>query len=110
MGYDFIVKPFHGDFVNLEQGTGVVHIAPGHGDDDYVLGIENNVDIIQTVQDDGKYNQYAVGFEGEHIYKVDHKIADKLEEFSKLLFKLKIFIIFSQSLFEVSSLIELLWL
>ncbi|MDA9749206.1 isoleucine--tRNA ligase, partial [Pelagibacteraceae bacterium] len=87
LGYDFIVKPFNGDFVNLEQGTGVVHIAPGHGDDDYVLGIENNVDIIQTVQDDGKYNQHAVGFEGEHIYKVDHKIADKLEEFSKLLFK-----------------------
>ena len=87
LGYDFIVKPFHGDFVNLEQGTGVVHIAPGHGDDDYVLGIENNVDIVQTVQDDGKYNQHAVGFEGEHIYKVDHKIADKLEEFSKLLFK-----------------------
>ncbi|MDC3206669.1 isoleucine--tRNA ligase [Pelagibacteraceae bacterium] len=87
LGYDFIVKPFHGDFVNLEQGTGVVHIAPGHGDDDYVLGIENNVDIIQTVQDDGKYNQHAVGFEGEHIYKVDHKIADKLKEFSKLLFR-----------------------
>ncbi len=87
LGYNFIVKPFHGDFVNLEQGTGVVHIAPGHGDDDYVLGIENNVDIIQTVQDDGKYNQHAVGFEGEHIYKVDNKIADKLEEFSKLLFK-----------------------
>ena len=87
LGYDFIVKPFHGDFVNLEQGTGVVHIAPGHGDDDYVLGIKNNVDIMQTVQDDGKYNQHAVGFEGEHIYKVDHKIADKLEEFSKLLFK-----------------------
>ena len=64
LGYDFIVKPFHGDFVNLEQGTGVVHIAPGHGDDDYVLGIKNNVDIIQTVQDDGKYNQHAVGFEG----------------------------------------------
>ena len=87
LGYDFVVKPFHGEFVNLEQGTGVVHIAPGHGDDDYVLGIENNVDIIQTVQDDGKYNRHAVGFEGEHIYKVDDKIADKLEEFSKLLFK-----------------------
>ncbi|MDC3131389.1 isoleucine--tRNA ligase [Pelagibacteraceae bacterium] len=87
LGYDFVVKPFHGDFVNLEQGTGIVHIAPGHGDDDYVLGIENNVDVVQTVQDDGKYNHHAVGFEGEHIYKVDHKIADKLKEFSKLLFK-----------------------
>ena len=87
IGYDFIVRPFHGDFVNLEQGTGIVHIAPGHGDDDYNLGIKNGVDIIQTVQDDGKYNNHAKGFEGEHIYKVDGKISDKLDELSKLLFK-----------------------
>ena len=87
IGYDFIVKPFHGDFVNLEQGTGIVHIAPGHGDDDYNLGIKNGVDIIQTVQDDGKYNNHAKGFEGEHIYKVDGKISDKLNELTKLLFK-----------------------
>ena len=87
IGYDFIVRPFHGDFVNLEQGTGIVHIAPGHGDDDYNLGIKNGVDIVQTVQDDGKYNKHAKGFEGEHIYKVDLKISDKLDELSKLLFK-----------------------
>ena len=87
IGYDFKVKPFHGDFVNLEQGTGIVHIAPGHGDDDYSLGIKNGIDIIQTVQDDGRYNHHAKGFEGEHIYKVDEKIAEKLKEFSKLLFK-----------------------
>ncbi len=87
IGYDFIVRSFHGDFVNLEQGTGIVHIAPGHGDDDYNLGIKNGVDIVQTVQDDGKYNKHAKGFEGEHIYKVDVKISDKLDELSKLLFK-----------------------
>ncbi len=87
LGYNFVVKPFNGEFVNLEQGTGIVHIAPGHGDDDYVLGINNNVDIVQTVEDDGKYNHHAVGFEGEHVYKVDHKIADKLKEFSKLLYQ-----------------------
>ena len=87
MGYDFDVRPFHGDFVNLEQGTGIVHIAPGHGDDDYNLGIKNGVDIVQTVQDDGRYNHHAKGFENEHIYKVDDKIAEKLKEFSKLLFK-----------------------
>ena len=74
-----------GDFVNLEQGTGIVHIAPGHGADDYILGIKNDVDVIQTVEDDGKYNHHAVGFEGEHVYKVDQKIADKLKEFKKLL-------------------------
>ena len=49
-----------GDFVNLEQGTGIVHIAPGHGADDYILGIKNDVDVIQTVEDDGKYNHHAV--------------------------------------------------
>jgi isoleucyl-tRNA synthetase len=87
LGYDFDVRPFHGDFVNLEQGTGIVHIAPGHGDDDYNLGIKNGVDIVQTVQDDGRYNRHAKGFENEHIYKVDDKIAEKLKEFSKLLFK-----------------------
>ena len=87
LGYDFDVSSFHGDFVNLEQGTGIVHIAPGHGDDDYNLGIKNGVDVVQTVQDDGRYNHHAKGFENEHIYKVDDKIAEKLKEFSKLLFK-----------------------
>ena len=56
-------------------------------DDIYNLGIKNGVDIIQTVQDDGKYNNHAKGFEGEHIYKVDGKISDKLNELTKLLFK-----------------------
>ena len=85
LGYNFIVRALEGDFVNLEQGTGIVHIAPGHGADDYNLGIKNGVDVIQTVEDDGKYNHHAVGFEGEHVYKVDQKIADKLKEFKKLL-------------------------
>ena len=85
LGYDFIVKPFHADFVNLEQGTGIVHIAPAHGDDDYHLGVKNNVDIVQTVLDDGRYNDSAKGFEGEHVFKVDDKIAEKLKQFENYL-------------------------
>ena len=85
MGYNFIVRALEGDFVNLDQGTGIVHIAPGHGADDYNLGIKNNVDIVQTVEDDGIYNHHAVGFEGEHVYKVDLRIADKLKDLNKLL-------------------------
>ena len=64
-----------------------MHIAPGHGEDDYHLGIKNNIEIVQTVLDDGKFNQHAKGFEGEHIYKVDSKIADKLKEYRKLLYE-----------------------
>ena len=85
LGYSFNVRALEGDFVNLEQGTGIVHIAPGHGADDYNLGIKNNIDIIQTLEDDGKFNHHAIGFEGLHVYKVDLKIADKLKNLDKLL-------------------------
>ena len=84
-GYDFVVKAFEADFVTLEQGTGTVHIAPGHGADDYNLGIKNGVEVVQTVNDEGIYNDQAPGFEGEHVYKVDLKIADKLKQLGKLL-------------------------
>jgi len=86
IGYDFIVKIFEADFVNLEQGTGIVHVAPGHGADDYNLGVKNNIEIIQTVTDDGKYNEHAKGFVGEHVYKVDLQISKKLKELDKLVY------------------------
>ena len=47
--YDFDVKVFTGDFVTTEAGTGFVHIAPGHGADDYELGLKNGVEVPQTV-------------------------------------------------------------
>ena len=86
LGYNFLVKALEGDFVNLDQGTGIVHIAPGHGADDYNLGIKNDIEIVQTLDDDGKYNNHAIGFEGEHVFKVDLKIADKLKELNQLLY------------------------
>ena len=86
IGYDFSVPALEADFVNLEQGTGIVHVAPGHGADDYNLGIENDIDVVQTVEDDGKYNRNAIGFEGEHVFKVDLKIAEKLQSLNKLLY------------------------
>ena len=86
IGYDFIVKVLEADFVNLEQGTGIVHVAPGHGADDYNLGVKNDIEIVQTVTDDGKYNEQAKGFVGEHVYKVDLQIAEKLKELDKLVY------------------------
>ncbi len=86
IGYDFVVKVLEADFVTLEQGTGIVHIAPGHGADDYNLGVKNNIEIVQTVNDDGRYNDNAKGFIGEHVYKVDLQIAEKLKELDKLVY------------------------
>src|SRR5665213_1592241 len=48
-------KLFTADFVTAETGTGFVHIAPGHGQDDYNLGLQNHLPIYSPVDDDGKF-------------------------------------------------------
>ena len=67
-GYEFDVRLYNADFVTLEQGTGFVHIAPGHGADDYVLGIENNVEVPETVNENGEYFQHIPIFKGIKIF------------------------------------------
>ena len=54
-GYDFDVTVWPGDFVDMEQGTGFVHIAPGHGADDFVLGAAHGIEVPETVDGDGRY-------------------------------------------------------
>ena len=43
------------EFVTLEQGTGIVHIAPSHGPDDFNLGLKNNIRAENTIDDNGHY-------------------------------------------------------
>ncbi len=47
------------DFVTMDTGTGAVHIAPGHGDDDYSLGRKNGLPILSPVDDHGRYTEEA---------------------------------------------------
>ncbi|WP_137181075.1 isoleucine--tRNA ligase [Roseomonas sp. AR75] len=68
-GYDFAVPLLPGDFVTTEAGTGFVHIAPGHGEDDFLLGRAHGLPIPETVGDDGTYTRHAHGFEGLHVWK-----------------------------------------
>ena len=49
-GYDFDVPLLEADFVTLEQGTGIVHIAPSHGPDDFNLGLKNNIKAENTIE------------------------------------------------------------
>ncbi len=72
-GYDFDVPALKGDFVTLEAGTGVVHIAPGHGQDDWELGVANGITIPDTVADDGTYTQQVPMFEGVPVLLFDAK-------------------------------------
>jgi isoleucyl-tRNA synthetase len=68
-GYDFDVPVLPGDFVTTEAGTGFVHIAPGHGEDDFNLGRVHGLPIPETVNDDGTFTQHAPGFTGLHVFK-----------------------------------------
>jgi len=83
-GYDHDVPAIAGDFVKVEAGTGFVHIAPGHGEDDFQLGKEYGLEIPKTVGPDGKFYRTVPIFSGKHVYKVDNEIIELLQHCKKL--------------------------
>jgi isoleucyl-tRNA synthetase len=72
-GYDFDVPLLAGDFVTTEAGTGFVHIAPGHGEDDYRLGVKSGIEVPHTVQGDGTYFADVPLFAGLAVYTPEGK-------------------------------------
>jgi len=84
-GYDHDVRVLAADFVTTEQGTGFVHVAPGHGDDDFVLGRAHGIEVPDTVGDDGRFNAWVPLFAGLHVYKADNPVCDALREAGALL-------------------------
>ncbi len=75
-GYEFDVKVFAGGFVTTEAGAGFVHIAPGHGADDYELGVANGVEAPHTVDADGSYYPHVPLFAGKRVYSDNGKPGD----------------------------------
>jgi len=72
-GYDFPVPALAADFATDEDGTGFVHIAPGHGADDWVLGIANGVAVPDTVDDEGLFFDHVPMFAGQKVMEVGKK-------------------------------------
>ncbi|MFB6355399.1 MAG: isoleucine--tRNA ligase [bacterium] len=68
------------ELVTLEQGTGCVHIAPGHGQEDYEVGLDYNLPIISPVGDNGLFTDEYAPFEGEHVFDADPEIVQLLDE------------------------------
>ena len=89
-GYDFDVPALAADFATTEEGTGIVHIAPGHGADDWVLGMSNGIEVPQTVSEDGTYFDHVPLFAGQHVYKCNDHVADVIREAGGLLGKGKL--------------------
>ena len=75
-GYDFEVPLLPGDFVTDVDGTGFVHIAPGHGADDFELGQKHHIPVPETVAADGTYLPSVPLFAGRHVYWPNGKTGD----------------------------------
>lgn len=56
-----------GDYITTESGTGLVHTAPGHGQEDYVTGLKYGLPILSPVDDDGKFTEEAGQFNGLNV-------------------------------------------
>ncbi len=75
------------DFVTLDAGTGCVHIAPGHGQDDYEIGLKHGLDIYTPVDDHGKFTSEVPELEGLFVFKANSTIIDTLNIMGKLVFQ-----------------------
>ncbi len=75
------------EHVELDGGTGAVHTAPGHGEDDYFAGLKYGLEVLMPVDDQGRYDESVIGhqllpepekFVGMHIFDANEKILELL--------------------------------
>ena len=85
LGFDYEVPMLNANFVDTEQGTGIVHCAPSHGPDDFNLCLQNNIPSKYTVDNSGRYTKEIPFFENLHIFKADEEVIKKLKEEKSLL-------------------------
>jgi isoleucyl-tRNA synthetase len=83
-GYAFDVPLLEGDFVTTEAGTGLVHMAPAHGEDDFALCRKHGIAVPECVADDGTYTVQAPGFTGIHVFKAHEPVWAALTEMGHL--------------------------
>ncbi|SEN08958.1 isoleucine--tRNA ligase [Lihuaxuella thermophila] len=83
--YDRESPIIFGDHVTLDAGTGCVHTAPGHGEEDFVLGQKYKLGVLCPVDGKGRFTAEAPGFEGLFYEDGNKKVTEKLEEVGCLL-------------------------
>ncbi len=74
-----------GEHVTLEAGTGCVHTAPGHGQEDYEVGLRYNLEVYAPVDDNGCFTDEVEFFAGQFVFKANPDVIGKLKEFGKLI-------------------------
>jgi isoleucyl-tRNA synthetase len=79
------VKVILGEFVTQDQGTGCVHIAPGHGQEDYEIGQRYDLEVSAPVDSEGRFTSEAGDLEGQLVFKANVNIIEKLKSNGALL-------------------------
>ena len=74
-----------GDHVTMDAGTGLVHTAPGHGEDDYFVAKKYDLPVLSPVDNQGHFTEEAPGFEGTFYLKANKQITDLMTENGSLL-------------------------
>jgi isoleucyl-tRNA synthetase len=73
------------DYVTLDQGTGCVHTAPGHGEEDYESGVKYGLDIYTPVDSVGRFMSEVQFFAGMNVFKANKAIIEKMRENGSLM-------------------------
>ncbi|AWW34057.1 isoleucine--tRNA ligase [Mannheimia varigena] len=83
--YDFNVPFIFGDHVTTDGGTGLVHTAPDHGVDDFVVARKYNIEMAGLISNDGKFKAETPFFAGLGVFESNDKVVEKLQEVGALL-------------------------
>ncbi len=83
--YDFDVPAILGDHVTTEAGTGVVHTAPGHGQEDFAVGQKYGLETANPVGSNGVFLPDTELFAGQHVFKANDSVLEVLKERGALL-------------------------
>ena len=84
-GYDHDVPLLAAEYVTTEQGTGFVHTAPGHGEEDFALGRAHGLEVPDTVAGDGRFNAWVPLFAGLYVHKAADAVCAALLDAGGLL-------------------------
>ncbi|MBV9656242.1 MAG: isoleucine--tRNA ligase [Acetobacteraceae bacterium] len=84
-GYESDTPLLMGDFVTTEAGTGFVHLAPDHGEDDFALCRAHGIEPVEMVGDNGTYNSRVPLFAGVHVFKAADPVCNALADAGNLL-------------------------
>src|SRR5690606_30933546 len=88
--YERVVPVILGDHVTIDDGTGAVHTAPGHGAADFEVGLKYKLEVYNPVGSDGRFVAGTPIFEGERVFDANKHVIEVLKERGALLHETKL--------------------